>query len=88
MFHAVTGMGIVDGSWQFGENKYDRCILTHDSNGTDSEGNTGFNEKWCIYLDSSTHHIYIPAYDYNGDGKINASDASEVLMEYSRMSTI
>lgn len=83
MFHAVTGMGIVDGSWQFGENKYDRCILTHDSNGTDSEGNTGFNEKGCIYLDSSTHHIYIPAYDIDSDDEmlIGAID-DDTLLNY------
>lgn len=83
MFHAVTGMGIVDGSWQFGDSTYDRCILTHDSNGTDSDGNTGFNEKGCIYVDSTTRHIYIPAYDIDSDDEmlIGAID-DDTLLNY------
>lgn len=83
MVHAVTGMGVADGSWTFGDNTYDKCILTHDSNGVDDEGNTVFNEKGCIYIDSSTSHVYIPAYDIDSDGDfILAAIDDDTFMNY------
>lgn len=83
MVHAVTGMGVADGSWTFGDNTYDKCILTHDSNGVDADGNTVFNEKGCIYIDSSTSHVYIPAYDIDSDGDfILAAIDDDTFMNY------
>lgn len=53
--HAVCGIGITDGEWTFNDIKYDKCIMTLDSNAVDSEGNpVGFKDIGCIYINSET----------------------------------
>ena len=64
MSHAVCGIGIMDGQWEFDDTNYDKCILVLDSNLRDNEGNAkGFNEKSCIYINSETKQCCIPVYD-------------------------
>lgn len=66
MSHAVTGMGIADGSWTFKGKTYDKCILVKDSNLIVSKDNpeaAGFSEKRCIYINSGTYDSYIPMYN-------------------------
>ncbi len=83
MSHAVTGIGIASGNWTFNEKTYDKCILTHDSNGTDSNGNTGFNEKGCIYINSQTNQIFIPAYNIDSDDEmIIGTINNDTLLNY------
>lgn len=62
--HAVCGIGISDGSWTFNDINYDKCILTLDSNmATPEHDAAGFVPEACIYINSETKQIYIPAYD-------------------------
>lgn len=66
--HAVCGIGITEGEWTFNEIKYDKCIMTLDSNAVDSEGNpVGFKDIGCIYINSETKQSCIPAYDIYSD---------------------
>ena len=61
--HAIAGIGIVDGSWTFDDNNYDKCILTLDSNGLDENKNPKhFTEQTYIYVNSETKQCYIPYY--------------------------
>ncbi|MDE6672449.1 MAG: hypothetical protein K2K16_09655 [Ruminococcus sp.] len=48
--HAVCGMGIADGDWEWNGKKYDKCILTLDSNSADADRNACA----CIYINSET----------------------------------
>ncbi len=66
--HAVCGIGTADGEWEWDGEKYDKCILTLDSNISDTEGNAkGFSENACIYINSETRHCYIPTYEIGMD---------------------
>ncbi|MBR3900849.1 MAG: hypothetical protein IKJ60_04785 [Ruminococcus sp.] len=64
MNHAVCGIGIAEGEWEWNGKSYDKCILALDSNNADSKGNAvGFREESCIYINSKTKESCIPAYD-------------------------
>lgn len=64
MNHAVCGIGIAEGKWEWNGKSYDKCILTLDSNNADNEGNAvGFREESCIYINSKTKESCIPAYE-------------------------
>lgn len=68
--HAVVGIGIADGSWNYNGKKYDKCLLTLDSNSADPDDITkygGFKDKGAIYINSATNEFYFPAYDYGSD---------------------
>lgn len=68
MSHAVCGIGIMDGQWEFDDTNYDKCVLVLDSNLRDNEGNAkGFNEKSCIYINSETKQCCIPVYDISNE---------------------
>lgn len=68
MSHAVCGMGITDGNWEFNGVNYDKCILTLDSNCVDGNKNsTPFSNKCCIYINSETKQSYIPAYEIGNE---------------------
>ena len=69
--HAVCGIGIESGNWNFNDIDYDRCVLTLDSNSVDGDGNSApFSNKGCIYINSETKQSYIPAYDTGSDKEI------------------
>ncbi len=72
--HAVAGIGIADGNWEFEGNSYDKCILTLDSNSVTKEGELlPYHEKTNIYINSNTKAIYIPAYaDYENLKELTA----------------
>lgn len=53
--HAVTGMGMIDGDWEFNGEKYDKCVITYDNNGY------GFDDA-SIFINSETKNTYINAY--------------------------
>lgn len=64
MNHAVCGIGIAEGEWEWNGKSYDKCILALDSNNADSKGNAvGFLKESCIYINSKTKESCIPAYD-------------------------
>lgn len=56
--HSVAGIGIADGTWIYNGNKYDKCILTLDSNSSSG----GFDAERCIFVNSATNDFYFPAY--------------------------
>lgn len=70
--HCVCGIGIMDGEWTFNNKKYDKCVMTLDSNVIDKEGNPkGFSNNSCIYINSKTKHSCIPAYELYSDNSID-----------------
>lgn len=86
--HAIVCIGCADGSWEFKGRKYDKCILTLDSNTskTDETGtkyNPGFSPDTCIYINTSEKEYYIPAYDagsFNDKLKINCIYDNDELL--------
>ncbi|MDE6502106.1 MAG: hypothetical protein K2L10_08495 [Ruminococcus sp.] len=56
--HSVAGIGIADGIWIYDGKKYDKCILTLDSDSSSG----GFDTERCIYMDSVNNEFYFPAY--------------------------
>ncbi|MCM1132868.1 MAG: hypothetical protein NC340_05305 [Ruminococcus flavefaciens] len=76
--HDVAGIGISDGNWTFGGKSYDKCILTLDSN------TVGFNEDYCIYINTADNTFHIPAYEL-ADGEsidITAIIADDNILNY------
>lgn len=67
--HAVTGLGMMDGDWEFNGKKYDKCILTYDSNGLHKDEETGnlisygCSADASIFINSETKETYINFYD-------------------------
>lgn len=63
--HAIVGIGIADGKWNYNGVDYDKCVLTLDSNVKNSSDDSakGFSEKSCIYINSETKQAYIPQYE-------------------------
>lgn len=61
--HAVTGIGIAEGSWKYGGVEFDKCILTLDSNSYIDENTADpFRKESCIFINSKTKEYYIPKY--------------------------
>jgi len=54
----TTGIGCADGNWTFDNVTYNKCILTLDPNAA------GFNEEYCIYINTETNQYCVPAYDW------------------------
>lgn len=78
-FHAVCGIGIADGVWEWNGEEYNKCVLTLDSN----ENATGFNEKSCIYINSETKRCYIPSHEMSTDNNISfAIVDDDTLLNY------
>lgn len=66
--HAVTAMGIIDGSWEFKDRSYDKCIPVYDTNLSDGNGNAiGFSPSASIYINSADLTAYIPFYEVSTD---------------------
>ncbi|MGN0494685.1 MAG: dockerin type I domain-containing protein [Lachnospiraceae bacterium] len=77
--HAVCGIGIADGVWEWNGEEYDKCVLTLDSN----ENATGFNEKSCIYINSETKRCYIPSHEMGTDNNLSfAVVDDDTLLNY------
>lgn len=68
LWHAVTGIGIMDGEWEWYGKKYDKCILTIDTNMLTEDKETGkiisygCNDDTCIFVNSETKEVCVPAY--------------------------
>ncbi len=61
--HAVVGIGITDGSWEFDGVTYDKCILTLDSNAKTQDGTpVPYAPSSNIYINTIEHTLTIPAY--------------------------
>ena len=66
--HAVTGIGMMDGEWEFNGEKYDKCILTYDSNAlhVDEETNKLISHEYTpdcsIFVNSETKKAYMNFY--------------------------
>lgn len=81
--HAVTGIGMAEGSWKIEGYDYDLCILTYDSNRVDHDDHSvsgTFTEKLCIYVNTETYDFCIPGYGVtsHNDGYIGiVSDNTE-----------
>ena len=58
--HAITAVGLEQGSWTINDQTYDRCIQINDPNNSFAYADT-FN----IYYDSETYDWLIPAYLYD-----------------------
>lgn len=66
--NAVTGIGIADVDWSFRNTSFDKCILVLDPNSVTAGGLAGgFDEAYCIYINSETKECYIPAYNIGGN---------------------
>ena len=86
--HAVAGIGIAEGEWEFNGIHYDKCILTLDSNGLN--GNYlpdfvawGFLPECSIFINSQTYQAYIPGYGFDENSEINFfSLDDETLMNH------
>ncbi len=68
LWHAVTGIGIMDGEWEWYGKKYDKCILTIDTNVLHEDEETsdivsyGCTENACLFVNSETKEVCIPFY--------------------------
>lgn len=82
--HAVVGIGIANGNWNYNDISYDKCILTLDSNASDTNGNpVGFSEDMCIYINSTTKQIHIPYYNISSGYETTiVSIDDETLLNY------
>ena len=87
--HAVVGIGMTDGDWTFNGEKYDKCILTYDSNAIKAEFFPqekvawGFTEELSIYINSETNRIYVPGYDLGTDSGLTFfTTDDETLLNY------
>lgn len=66
--HAVTGIGMMDGEWEFNGEKYDKCILTYDSNALHKDEETNklisceYNPNCSIFINSETKKAYMNFY--------------------------
>lgn len=66
--HAVTGIGMMDGEWEFNGEKYDKCVLTYDSNALhiDEETNKLISNEYIpdcsVFINSETKKAYMNAY--------------------------
>lgn len=66
--HAVTGLGMTTGNWEWDGVSYDTCILTYDSNCVSAEENhIPFRDEQCIYINSETKQFYIPIYELGSE---------------------
>ena len=75
--HAVCGIGITDGNWNYNNTDFDKCVLTLDSNAFDHDTNSGpFSERSCIYINSQTNDYYIPKYNF---GSTSSSQQVQIL---------
>lgn len=82
--HAVAGIGLVEGEFTIGNETYDNCILTYDSNFISEDSETGklmsaefCSAKACIFVNSKTYDVFVPAYfmdDCGEDFKIYVLD--------------
>ncbi len=68
LWHTVTGMGIMDGEWEWYGKKYDKCILTIDTNILHEVEETGdvisygCNDDACLFVNSETRDVCLPFY--------------------------
>ena len=75
--HAVTGIGIADGSWKYGGVEFDKCILTLDSNSYIDENTADpFRKESCIFINSKTKEYYVPKYKF---GTISGSVQKQII---------
>ncbi len=82
--HAVTAMGIMDGSWEFKNKTYDKCIPVYDSNLSNGNGNAiGFSPSASIYINSADLSAYIPFYEVSTDEDLSMFVTDDVsFMNY------
>ena len=84
--HAVAGIGIKRGEWQFNDSNYDICILTLDSNIVSKETGLSmpFHEQGCVYINSETLDYYVPVYDFKSgeDGICIVAIDDDALLSY------
>lgn len=86
--HAVAGIGIAEGNWQYNDKNYDKCILTLDCNVANSDKTAafGFRDDTCIYINSETNEFYIPGYKFSDeDSSILYFTDDESFLNYKGM---
>lgn len=74
-FHAMTGIGMLEGNYECNGETYDKCILLYDSGGRkpyqdEFEVQQPTNASACIYINSETGKSCLPLY-YDDDEKIS-----------------
>ncbi len=89
--HAVAGIGITDGHWEFDGMEFDKCILTLDSNNRNHTSYndltaTPFSEDTCIYINTESKSFYIPKGKLksgsDANGTIVAAIDNDMLINY------
>ncbi len=61
--HAVAGIGIKDGSWEFDGVTYDKCILSLNSNTRTEDGTPiPYTSSSNVYINTTEYTLTIPAY--------------------------
>lgn len=78
--HVVTGMGLMDGEWEYDGEKYDKCIPIYDTNllhlcDDNSSISYGCAEESSLFINSETKKMYLPMYfedrnDFSVDPKL------------------
>lgn len=67
LFHAVAGIGMIDGEWEFEGKQFDKCVITYDSNVLREDLTAwGVHDNSVIYVNSQTRDFYIPVYFESG----------------------
>lgn len=86
--HALAGIGITDGHWEYDGMEFDKCILTLDSNNRNFDLTAKpFSEDSCIYINSKKNIVYIPktkilSEPANSNSAAFASVDDETLINY------
>lgn len=89
--HAVAGIGLLEGEFTLGNQTYDNCILTYDSNHIDYEDDTDkmisakeCRVSSCIFINSETYDAFV--YSYFTDDCTNENFKIYTLDDYDFMS--
>lgn len=66
-FHAMVGIGMLEGNYECNGEIYDKCILLYDAGGlidpfNESKVQEPTNAATCIYVNSETRETYLPFY--------------------------
>jgi len=88
--HAVAGIGVLEGDWEFEGKHYDKCIPTFDSNVVKQQYIPekmvcwGFNRHSSLYVNTDTLEIYSPNYSEYLGGEFEVFSSDDEALLYSK----
>ena len=88
--HAVAGIGVLEGDWEFEGKHYDKCIPTFDSNVVKQQYIPekmvcwGFNKHSSLYVNTDTLEIYSPNYSEYLGGEFEVFSSDDEALLYSK----